>query len=174
MNRQLSESQIRGTCRELIDRGKLVSGRRLRRELAERFGAVGNTARVFQIWREETREVASVPPPRASSFDAALPRDAANSALPCDSALPSDVIELQRRLQIAEVAAADNLARAERAEFREQAHQDHWAMEVDRLRQEALARPNQLAQIRTLSDQVHRLTVELHAVRSALVRQDTP
>jgi hypothetical protein len=168
VNCQLSEIQIRSTCRELIARGKLISGRRLRRELAERFGAVGNTARVFQIWREETREVASVPPPRASSFDAALPRDAA------DSALPSDVIELQRRLQIAEVAAADNLARAERAEFREQAHQDHWAMEVDRLRQEALARPNQLAQIRTLSDQVHRLTVELHAVRSALVRQDTP
>jgi hypothetical protein len=45
-------------------------------------------------------------------------------------------------------------------------------MEVDRLRQEALARPNQLAQIRALSDQVHRLTVELHAVRSALVRQE--
>jgi hypothetical protein len=164
MNRQLSEIQIRGTCRELIARGKLVSGRRLRRELAERFGAVGNTARVFQIWREETREVASVPSSPALPFKVALPFDA----------LPFDVIELQRRLQIAEAAAADNHARAERAEFREQAHQDRWAMEVDRLRQEALARPNQLAQIRTLSDQVHRLTVELHAVRSALVRQDMP
>ena len=151
VNLQLSEIQIRGTCRELIALGTLVSGRRLRRELADRFGFVGNTARVFQIWREETRDVGSVPP---------LP------------ALPADVTELQRCLQIAEAAAADNLARAERAELREQAHQDRWAMEVDRLRQEALARPNQLAQIRTLSDQVHRLTVELHAVRSALVRQD--
>jgi hypothetical protein len=171
VNCQLSEIQIRSTCRELIARGKLVSGRRLRRELAERFGAVGNTARVFQIWREETREGATIAPPPASPFDATLPRDV---TLPRDAVLPFDVIELQRRLQIAEAAAGDNLARAERAEFREQAHQDHWAMEVDRLRQEALARPNQLAQIRTLSDQVHRLTVELHAVRSALVRQDAP
>jgi len=149
MNRQLSEIQIRGTCRELIARGKVVSGRRLRRELADRFGSVGNTARVFQIWREETREVSAGPP---------------------QPALPTDIIEIQRRLQIAEAAAAHNLARAERAEYREQAHQDRWAMEVDRLRQEARARPNQLAQIRALSDQVHRLTVELHAVRSALVR----
>jgi hypothetical protein len=152
MNRQLSEIQIRGTCRELLALGKLVSGRRLRRELADRFGAVGNTARVFQIWREETREIHSPPPP----------------------ALPTDLIELHRRLQVAEAAAADNLARAERAEYREQAHQDRWALEVDRLRQEALARPNQLAQIRALSDQVHRLTVELHAVRSALIRQEAP
>jgi hypothetical protein len=40
------------------------------------------------------------------------------------------------RVAAAEVATAENLARAE---FREQAHQDKWAMEVDRLRQELKA-----------------------------------
>lgn len=46
---------------------------------------------------------------------------------------------LQRRLVVAETAAAEYLKRAELAEFREQAHQEHWAMEVDRLRQEVAA-----------------------------------
>jgi hypothetical protein len=46
---------------------------------------------------------------------------------------------LKHRLAAAEAAAAENLARAERAEYREQAHQDKWAMEVDRLRQEIKA-----------------------------------
>jgi hypothetical protein len=72
---------------------------------------VGKTERVFAIWREETAA----------------------------KAVPADVADLKRRLTVAEAAAAENLARAERAEFREQAHQDKWAMEVDRLRQELRA-----------------------------------
>jgi hypothetical protein len=51
-------------------------------------------------------------------------------------ALPTEVVELQRRLVAAEQSAAENLARAERAEYREEAHQEKWAMEVDRLRME--------------------------------------
>jgi hypothetical protein len=38
-----------------------------------------------------------------------------------------------------ESAAAENLARAERAEYRERAHQEKWAAEIDRLRQELKA-----------------------------------
>jgi hypothetical protein len=96
-----------------------VSGRQLRRELKNRYGAVGKTARVFAIWREEV-------------------------AL---AAVPVDVAELKSRLAAAEAQAAENLARAERAEFREQAHQDKWAMEIDRLRQELKAARGEVTRV---------------------------
>ena len=118
MNRRLSDLQIRSTCRALLKNNLYISGRQLRRELQNRFDAVGKTERVFQIWREESRESQ-----RAANL----------------SALPTDVAELQRRLQAAETQAAANLKRAELAEYREQAHQDHWALEIDKLRQELQA-----------------------------------
>jgi hypothetical protein len=114
MNLQLSEQRIRATCRELVKTQGSVSGRRLCEELRARFGAVGKTTRVFRIWREECN-----PKPAAASLQ-----------------LPLDMVLLQRRVEAAEAAAAANLKRAELAEFRERAHQDHWAGEVDRLRQE--------------------------------------
>ena len=119
MNLRLSDAAIRMTCRELMNGGAAVSGRRLCAELRARFGAIGKTERVFRIWREETR--ARTRAPMAAESVAALPRD---------------VLELQRRLAAAEASAAANLARAERAELREEAHQDRWALEVDRLRME--------------------------------------
>lgn len=115
MNRRLTDLQIRSTCRALLHAGRAISGRQLRRELLERFDAAGKTERVFQIWREETSERQRV---------ALL------------SAFPTDVAELQRRLNAAETRAAENLKRAELAEYREQAHQDHWALKLDELRQE--------------------------------------
>ena len=111
MNRRLTDQGIRSTCRELLATRAGVTGRQLRAELRERFGAVGQTERVFRIWREESQ--------------------AARTA-----ALPAEHAALQRRLAAAEQAAAENLARAERAEYREQAHQATWAVEIDRLRQE--------------------------------------
>jgi len=111
VNRRLTEQRIRSTCRELLAKRGDVSGRGLREELRQRFGAVGKTSRVFAIWREEVAV----------------------------AAVPVDLAELRLRVAAAEVQAAENLARAERAEFREQAHQDKWAMEVDRLRQELKA-----------------------------------
>jgi hypothetical protein len=68
----------------------------------------------------------------------------------------------------AEAAATENRQRAERAELREQAHQDRWAAEVDQLRQAAKAQPKYAAEIRSLQEQVLRLTVELHAARRML------
>ena len=146
MNLRLGEERIRRTCRELLAGSDRVSGRALRRELRTRFGAVGKTARVFQIWREE-----SAPPVSA----------------PASTESP-DVAELQQRLRVAEAAAADNLARAERAEFREQAHQDHWMMEIDRLREQLRAQPKYAAEIRGLQEQVLRLSAELQAARRLL------
>jgi hypothetical protein len=136
------DHHIRDTCRELMAAGR-VSGRALRRALRERYGSAGKTDRVFRVWREETER----------KSEAAQPQ------------LPTDIAELQRRLLVAEEAAKENLARAERAELREQAHQDRWAMEVDRLRQEVQAQPRYAAELRALQERVLRLTVELHAER---------
>jgi len=118
MNRRLSDQRIRATCRELIAMRPRVSGRGLCAELRKRFGAVGKTERVFAIWRDEVAK-------------ALAPLPAANAQ--------REIAELQRRVAAAETAARENLARAERAELREEAHQDMWAMEVDRLRQELRA-----------------------------------
>lgn len=147
MNRRLSERRIRITCRELMARDRTVSGRQLRLELKNRFGAVGKTARVFRIWREETGQ-SVVPSP------------------------PIEAREMHERMLTAESSAAKNLARAERAEFRERAHQDFWAMEVDRLRQSALAQSGFALTIRTLQEQVLKLTAELNAARAVLAERN--
>jgi hypothetical protein len=142
MNRRLTEQCIRTTCRQLLKREGGVSGRELRRELRERFGAVGKAARVFRIWREESlRKAAS-------------------------EHVPSSMEELQARVLAAESKAADNQARAELAEFREQAHQDHWAAKIDRLRQESRGAHSYLAEIRTLQEQVLKLSHELQNARA--------
>jgi hypothetical protein len=148
MNRRLSEQRIRATCRELVaTQPGGVSGRQLREELRRRFGAAGKTARVFQIWREVV--FPEVPPTSQPA-----------------PALPVEVAELQRRLVIAETAAVEMLARAERAEYRELAHQERWAAEVDSLRQAAGHQPTAAMTIRLLQDQVFKLSRELAAARA--------
>ena len=148
MNRRLSERRIRGTCRDLMASLGKVSGRRLRSELKNRFGAVGKTERVFQIWREETGHGTA------------------------SAAVPIDERDMQERMIAAESSAAEERARAERAEYRERAHQEHWAMEVDRLRQAALAHAGSAAAIRNLQEQVLKLSAELGAARAMLMGRE--
>jgi len=145
MNEQIPEHRIRSTCRELMAKGGRVTGRALRRELHARYGAVGKTARVFQIWREESAAI-QVPP------------------------IPADVAQMAERLRVAETAAAEAQARAERAELREEAHQTHWAMQIDRLRERLRAQPQYIAENRKLQDQVLRLSMELQAARLKLAQ----
>jgi len=147
MNERLAEHRIRSTCRELMAAGGRLSGRALRRELHSRYGAVGKTARVFQIWREEA---------------------AANRA----PAVPPDVALMAQRLREAETTAAEMRARAERAELREEAHQAHWAVQIDQLREQLRAQPGYAAENRRLQDQVLRLSAELKAARSQLARHE--
>ena len=144
MNLRLSDERIRSTCRDLMREHGRVSGRSLRRVLRERFASVGKTARVFQIWREE----------------------AGTHTLPVNSQAAGPSPEIEGRLAAAEAAAAENLARAERAEYREMAHQDRWGMEVDRLREQLRAAPKYAAEIRHLQEQVLRLSAELQAART--------
>ncbi len=143
MNQRLTEHRIRSTCRELLNGEARVTGRGVRRALRDRFGAVGKTARVFQIWQQEVQALAAEPASTGAT----------------------DRAQLQMKLFAAEAAAAEAQARAERAEFREQAHQDKWAMEIDGLREQLRAQPKYAAQIRALQEQVLRLTVELQAAR---------
>lgn len=144
MNLRLTDQHIRGTCRELMVGTRRASGRAVRRALRDRFGAVGKTARVFQIWREEAARFAS-----SAATEVAV-----------------DTAEMRQRLRVAEAAAAENQARAERAEYREQAHQESWAMEIDRLRERLRAKPDYAAQVRALQAQVLKLTAELQAARN--------
>jgi hypothetical protein len=154
MNCRISEVRLRGVCRELLRAGRPVSHRALRQILRERFGAAGKTARVLKIWREESARVAAAKqtndPPRQ------LP------------ALPVDIQQIQERLKQAEAHAAEQRVRAEVAELREQSHQDRWALEIDRLREQLRAQPNYAREVRGLQSTVTRLTAELAALRGAL------
>jgi predicted phage-related endonuclease len=152
VNRLLTDQHIRQTCRALLASGGRISGREVRRVLKERFESVGNTERIFKIWREE--HLAHAEQSRAAP-------------------LAFDELQLLERVAVAEAAAAVNLQRAERAELRELAHQDRWAMEVDQLRQAVKNQPKFAAEIRSLQEQVLRLTVELHAARKLLAERQS-
>jgi exonuclease SbcC len=142
MNQQLSAAQIRGTCRDLLGEHGKLSGRALRRELKRRFGAVGKTERVFRIWREECTRLQAAQAPG-----------------------PSDAEELAQRLAEAEARAEEMKVRAERAEYREDAHQERWAAEVDQLRQRLRANETSAAEVRRLQDRVLELSRELRGPR---------
>jgi len=154
MNCRINEPSLRGVCRELLRDGQPVSHRDLRQVLRERFGATGKTARVLRIWREESARVAPAKRPGVPPQNVPM--------------LPVDVRELQQRLIQAETQAGELKVRAELAELREQSHQERWALEVDRLREELRAQPNHAREVRTLQSTVMRLTVELAALRSAM------
>jgi chromosome segregation ATPase len=106
---------------------------------------------VLKIWREESARLAA----------------ANNHDRPNFPALPAEVCELQERLTKAEAQAEEMKVRAVLAELREQSHQDRWALEIDRLREQLRAQPNYASEVRTLQSTVNRLTVELAALRGA-------
>ena len=87
--------------------------------------------------------------------------------------LPSEVRELQQRLAQAELIAEQMKTRAELAELREQSHQDHWALEVDRLREQLRAQPNYAREVHTLQSTVARLIAENSALRAGNDRQSS-
>jgi hypothetical protein len=147
MNCRISDINLRGVCRELLRPGRPVSHRALRQVLLDRFGATGKTARVLKVLREESARLS------------VSKGNAERSNLP---ELPTEVRELQERLAKAE-------ARAELAELREQSHQDRWGLEIDRLREKLRAQPNYAREVQILQSTVTRLTVELAALRGAMI-----
>jgi hypothetical protein len=162
MHRKLTTAQIEQTCRALAARNPHLSGRALRAELRERFGAVGRADRVFAIWRAVTGE-----------------RPRSTGALH-DPALMASAHLVEERAQAAE-------ERANLAEERERAHQDHWASEIHALR-EQLRRVRQpasesgfvhqryheaLMKIAQLERQIASLQGRLRAAGLSLVEPDT-
>lgn len=109
----VADEQVRAVIRELREAGARVSGARVRRELARRYGSRGGVDRIYRLLRESTA---------AKSLDGG---------------------ELAARLRAAEAAVVAAqaerdaaLERAALAEHREEAHMLKWAQEIDRLRRE--------------------------------------
>jgi hypothetical protein len=152
MNCRISEPNLRSVCRELLSSNSRVSHRTLCKVLRERFGAAGKTARVSRIWREEA---------------ARLTRSQLECARQPTVLLPTNVLVLQERMALAEASAEQLRSRAELAELREQSHQEHWALEIDRLREQIRAQPNYAREIQRLQNAVMRLTAELSVFRGA-------
>jgi hypothetical protein len=130
MARQLSDDEVRSTLVTLLQTRTQVSGRSLRRALRARYGAVGRTARVFQIWREMTGGTAQAVELSEYSRD-------------------------QLRAAEARVRAAES--RAALAEEREQAHQDKWAVEIHALRQQLAQHEATMARSGVPHETYHRL-----------------
>ena len=124
---RLPDAAILALIAELRTPHAALTGTRLREELQARHGTPGGVSRVYRLLHQATHP----PPQHPAPPPASVTRE-----------LPSDVAELQ-----AELAAA--LERARLAEHREQAHQDRWAGEIHRLREEA----------RGFHDASHRLRV---------------
>jgi hypothetical protein len=146
MARQLTDDEVRSTLLTLLDGRSEVSGRSLRRALRTRYGAVGRTARVFQIWREMTGERAR------SSAD--LPEYAA------------------KQLSAAEARARAAELRATLAEEREQAHQDKWAVEIHALRGQLAQHESSMARSGVPHETYHRLYAAYLEVRRRLMRYE--
>jgi len=153
MNRKLTDQQIGQTVDALRSAGQKITGRALRAALRERYGAAGKTARLALACRG-----VQVPAPDASF-----------------------VAELMQQLRSAEqqrAAAIEDrdraLARAERAEARETAHQDRWATEIHSLRESVEQLKGERLRRQSLDDQVVRLQRELLGLHRRLAQYEEP
>jgi hypothetical protein len=153
MNQKLTDHQIEHAAESMRRAGQAVTARALRAVLRERYGVVGRAARLASVCRGLREPVSDVP----------------------------TLAGLQRRLEIAEqgrAAAMEErdlaLARAERAEARETAHQDRWATEIHSLRESVEQLKGERLRRQTLDDQVVRLQRELQVLHRRLAHYDEP
>jgi hypothetical protein len=153
----LSDDVVLATARELATGGVWPSGRRLREELARRFGHRGRTDRIYRLL--------------AAATHAPGARVATVSPVPTGR-----VADLARELAAAKAEATAALARAELAEERERRHQDRWMREIDDLRQKlaAAAPRRQLIDNRDPQDLVRDLKAQLAAAQRELATLKLP
>ena len=153
MNQKLSDQQIGQTLEVMRCAGQKITARALRAALRQRYGAVGKTSRVASACdrlREPMPEASIVTGLRQQLHDAELGRLAA-------------VEERDRAL-----------ARAERAEARETAHQDRWAAEIHSLRESVEQLKGERMRRQSLDDQVVRLQRELQVLHRRLAQYQEP
>ena len=106
---RLADSTILALIEELRAQHTVLTGTRLREELARRHGTPCGVSRIYRLLHQATR-----------------PQPASPATVPPGT---RDIAELQ-----AQLAAA--LERARLAEHREESHQTRWAGEIHRLREE--------------------------------------
>jgi len=153
MNQKLTDQQIGQTVDAMRCAGQKITGRALRAALRERYGVAGKTGRLVAACRG-VRE----PVPEASL-----------------------VCALQQQLRDAEMGRITALgerdralARAERAEAREIAHQDRWATEIHSLRESVEQLKGERLRRQSLDDQVVRLQRELQVLHRRLAQYEEP
>jgi hypothetical protein len=153
MNQKLTDQQIGQTLEAMRSAGQKVTGRALRAALRERYGAVGKAARLALACR-------GVQLPAA------------------DASLVTDLSQQLQQAELRRVAAVEErdraLARAERAEAREMAHQDRWATEIHSLRESVEQLKGERLRRQTLDDQVVRLQRELQVLHRRLAHYEEP
>jgi hypothetical protein len=124
MNRKLLDGQIRSVYEELVGQGGSISGRELRAALTRRFGSGGKKDRIYALWRSWGDREGRAGGSRSADL----------------AALEVSLADARREIGLLETALFEAEQRALRAEERERIHQDHWAQEIDRLRQEVQQR----------------------------------
>lgn len=127
---QLEDTDILSIIKELSARRGRVGLPLLRTTLKERFGASCGTDRLSRLLHQH--RTAALEPPRVAALCDPPP-------LLEPDALTQRVTFLEQALENAKEALAKEQARAERAEAREEAHQDKWANEIYELRQRLAA-----------------------------------
>lgn len=145
MNRKLSDSQIAAAASLLQRNGQRVTGRALRATLRREYGISGKTARLFAMCRQLT--AAQTHPPIAIGQ------------------LQRELLEAQESRTRALEMRDQALARAERAEARELAHQDRWASEIHALREAVEHLKAERLRRQSLEEQIVRLQRELQSLR---------
>lgn len=114
----VADEQVRAVIGELHAEGARVTGARVRRELARRFGSRGGVERIYRLLRES-----------------------ATATVPMSQEIAARLAAAEAALARAEAERDAALERARLAEHREEAHQQKWALEIDALRRElAVAR----------------------------------
>jgi polyhydroxyalkanoate synthesis regulator phasin len=140
----VSDQEIKHVIRELTVEERLPSGAQLRAVLRARFGSRGGVSRIYRLL--------------------ANARVVQKRVVPSE---PGDVGKLEREVESLRKAV-------QLAEYREQAHQSRWAMEVDRLRQQVAGLEPLALKTKAAMDTAELLRHQLHAahVRIAALEQE--
>jgi hypothetical protein len=152
MTRKLSDEQIACAAARLERDGVRVTGRALRAMLRREYGVSGKTERLFAACRQWK----------------AAPNDASGPV----GQLQRELLEAQEGRGVALAMRDQALARAERAEARELAHQDRWATEIHALRESVEQLKGERLRRQSLEEQIVRLQRELQALRRRLAGSD--
>jgi hypothetical protein len=156
---KLSDEQILLVCRELLHtNGPQTSLREVQLALRQRYSAVGKTTRLLCLWRTLTQEQTPPTPPDPSEFER----------------LRARTLDAERIARSALDEAEAAVRRAEISEERERAHQDHWALQIDELRQKLAQYQDAFRRTADLENRNLALHRQVAALRARVAELETP